>query len=312
MSEANVLGQRTRKTNIDTTLADKLNKEAEEEKSRKKPKEKQPKDESASSPLEAPAPSPSGLEKEVLYYEVYEPPAEEKPKTQDGWISFYNDNTHGLAMMSSSDFYAIANQLKREFELGTKEEKKQAGKVIERLRKDMKKGIVFSTRLQFNGLEAKITHHFGAKDWSSVKEIVVQVPEYDERSLTDVLSQAGGLQYLQAYFDTIDDVESIISNLQFITGKAKRKLVVTSPDLDSRHKYNEMAAHAKYKKQDYGYFFVSSFNIGSNLKTGESSGSRAVRPVRRREYDEDSLFNKLFPSRIVRRYVKRGPKYVRM
>jgi hypothetical protein len=135
-------------------------------------------------------------------------------KTQKDWIDYFNNK--GEKMISAPDIYKIA-----------KEENKS---IIESLKQDFKDSWeVTSTRIIYNkdNLEAEIIHDADSKI-SKPKSYKVTIPEFDDEAKQDEETE----KYLQALFDTKDDITTILKVLKRFD--KDRKIYLWTPSQSSR------------------------------------------------------------------------------
>lgn len=194
-----------------------------------------------------------------------EPAAGGDSRIQSNWLKYWNNKDDGRVMMSGKDFYAVAKQLKAEFEHGSEEQKNHAIKVRKSLIEDFKADfIVLSTRIKYNtasdnSLEGVIVHNFKAKNPAFTESIEVEnIPVYSSgTAIKKVLENDDGLKFLQAYFSTPDNAEAITQNLEFISNKKSGRIKVWTPDIDSRKSGSDRAAFLDYNGGDFridGYY----------------------------------------------------------
>ncbi len=134
-------------------------------------------------------------------------------KTQKDWIDYFNNK--GKKMISAPDIYKVANK-----------------GIIESLKKDFKEDWeVTSTRIIYNkkNLNAEIIHNVESKVVKS-KKYKVKVPilngNFEENKETE--------KYLQALFDTKDNLDKILKTLKKF-GKDK-KIRLWTPNQHDRKK----------------------------------------------------------------------------
>ncbi len=187
-------------------------------------------------------------------------------KIQDQWIEYWNNINDGRFFASMPDYYQFFKQLKNNIETGNNKDASQAA--MQSLREDFEdRWIVTSTRIQYginprNSLEGKIVHHYGCNDTSLVKEEIKEIPVYRDEGITKVIQEQKGLEYLQTYFDTGDDAETIVQLMEFISGKKRNKIKVWTADTDARSSPTNRVAALSF---DFGEFHVIG---GSSLVSG--------------------------------------------
>lgn len=194
-------------------------------------------------------------------------------KTQDQWIQYWNNINDGRVMASMPDYYQFFKQLKNSVE--TDNDKTASQAVMQSLQKDFTdKWIVASTRVQYgintgNSLEGKIVHHYGCNDASLVKEEIKEIPIYRDVGINKVIGEQKGLEYLQTYFDTSDDAETIVQLMEFISGKKRNKIKVWTADTDARNKPTDRVAALGF--MDDEFLINGSDNLGNE---GRARGVR--------------------------------------
>ncbi len=168
-------------------------------------------------------------------------------KNQDWWIDYFNSLNDGRFFASMPDYYHFFKQLKNSIETGNDNDTSQA--VVQSLRKDFTdKLIVTSTRIQYginprNSLEGRIIHHYGCNNTSLIKESIKEIPIYSDAGIAKVVRGQKGLKYLQAYFGTSDNGETIVQLMEFISGKKRNKINLCTEDNDTRsHSITNVAA----------------------------------------------------------------------
>ena len=189
-------------------------------------------------------------------------------KTQEEWITYWNNINDGRIFASMPDYYQAFKQLKEKFEHSSAQEKDFTKKIIVNLKKDLRMGwVVTSTRIKYkdNPL-AIITHHYGSKLVQPV-EYKVFIPEYHPRLLTDVLDTNEGLRYLQALFGTKDYAFQIEQTLQIVNNFSLDQTLVWTP-LGWRKDYSESVSSFES--------FNRKFNILSGSDFDDHGRSRGV------------------------------------
>jgi len=210
------------------------------------------------------------------------PAADGDFKTQDEWIKFYRDDTGTAIFASMPDLYVAFKELKEVYESGAPEDKAKAEGIIDSLRHDFKthaKGhenryLVSSTRMIYKprkwlllkkSFDAQIIHRYGSGE--EIKISNIEVPVYPKL--------VNDSPFLQALFQTQDDIETIVETLEFITGG--RYLSVRTPHNDSRH---------NFVRSEFPHRPVGLGRSGENLVvkcdllTETSCESRGIRPYK--------------------------------
>ena len=132
-------------------------------------------------------------------------------KTQKDWIDYFNNK--GQKMISAPDIYGAVNK-----------------ELIESLKEDFKGDWeVTSTRIIYNknNLQAEIIHNADSKI-AKPKKYKVKIPilngEFEENKETE--------KYLQALFDTKDNIDKILKTLKKF--RKDKKIRLWTPDQSSR------------------------------------------------------------------------------
>jgi len=161
-------------------------------------------------------------------------------KSQDEWITYWNNINDGRVFASMADYYQAFKQLKEKFEHGSVQEKEFTRISIDSLRKDFdwlsqKSWLVSSTKIKYqpNKEDTQIIHHYNCHHTSAIQQFNVSIPEYLGVFIPQVLDEPKGLIYLQTLFGTKDDKETIIQNLEFISAKSGTKIKIWTPSFKS-------------------------------------------------------------------------------
>jgi len=214
MNEQGVLGQRTRKTNIDYGLADRLNKLVAEQIEKEK--------------------------KENKLYRISPGLAlQREEKSYDEWVDYWKKVKDGRVMMSIADAYGMVRQLDNPD--CNKAMQQQANQLEYYLATN---DLVFDTQAEFcqaTTVIAKITHNNSITQLASgsnrdlVREILVNIPPYEDARIMDVLGEPEGLKFIQAFFGTQDDAEKIRKNLSCLSQGTRPEMIrVWTPRYDER------------------------------------------------------------------------------
>ena len=156
-------------------------------------------------------------------------------KTQNQWISYWNNIRDGRRFASAADYYQSFKQLKAAEETGSSQQKAEAHALAESLREDLKEfWIVTSTRNIYNppSLEAEIIQHYGNSNPALTRKVKLEVPEWLGVPITEVLKGPKCLSYLQAIFATTDPAETIISTLEYMGGVARNNIKLWTPPVE--------------------------------------------------------------------------------
>jgi len=181
-------------------------------------------------------------------------------KTQDHWIEHWNGVNGERYFASMRDMYDAFKQIKQD--------PASHKKLLANLRKDFKENwVVTSTRIFYNAddLGARIVHHYGSGNDSLKTEFTLDVPIYRRVDISTALGNQSGIDYLQAFFGTEDNSDTIIETLEYVGGKNKKDIYLWTPDQDSRKSVSERAAWL---------YYLDGFRLGGYFIIGRSFGVR--------------------------------------
>lgn len=184
-----------------------------------------------------------------------EPEYEKTPaiKTQKDWISHFN--AKGEKMISAPDIYQAI---------------KEKQPVVESLKKDFQDSYVVTstqTKHSKDNLNAVIIHDAGS-EIIKPKSYEIEVPDYSGSFEHDAKAK----KYLQALFDTKDNIKEIIAVLQSIDDK-KREIRLWTPSQASRADYPVRAVRLCFYSFD-------GFDVVGDVRFDDDDGlSRGVRVV---------------------------------
>ncbi|PIN80595.1 hypothetical protein COV11_03750 [Candidatus Woesearchaeota archaeon CG10_big_fil_rev_8_21_14_0_10_30_7] len=150
------------------------------------------------------------------------------------------DAQNGVLCMNQSDFINFFNSVGRImvsmpdlYEAG----KSASKKTLESLRKDFRESwVITSTRIDYepDSLDATITHYFGS-NVVIPNVIKVLIPKYSSNfNLNNVLNTDEGLAFLQAFFNTEDDAETIKTTLNKLSNYESNNSCILTSDQNSR------------------------------------------------------------------------------
>ncbi len=217
--------------------------------------------------------------------------------TQKKWFHYWV-NVPQRYMASMADFYYVFKQLKHRYETGTAQEKSVARLFHAGLMEDMHSEIgnpgllISSTRIIYDpeNLKDAIIHHYDCKKdvfntsdskrEELVKEIITSVPVC--RSASIEMLDVIGTDFLQALFDTTDDLETITKTLEYISGRNRQWIKISTPPVGteltcqgvirSRKRDSErFAGFVDYQGTDFEV--VGNYVLG-NCNHGRSRGVR--------------------------------------
>jgi hypothetical protein len=183
-------------------------------------------------------------------------------KTQNDWIAYENDMEEGKYIASNVDLYQNFKRLKIASESESKEDQDNAKTLIKSLRKDFTdQWIITSTRLKYNinltnNLEGKIIHHYKSKNPDLTKETTLNIQVYRGDKIADVINTDDGLKYLQTYWGTEDDAETIMQTMEFISNKKRKDIKVWTADSSDRASVPDRASFLYF---DNGGFRISGY-----------------------------------------------------
>ena len=190
-------------------------------------------------------------------------------RTQNQWIEYWNNINDERRFASAPDLYQFFKQLRTKGD--------EAKTLVDSLREDFKESwIMTSTRLiyQPNNYNAKIIHNYGNKNPALIKEMDIKVPEYLGVLIADKTNDEDCLTYLKALFDTKDDIEEIISVLEYISDKSRKKIKLWTPPLEN-NTYYIRKQHPE--RAVWLCFYDDEFHVNGNSHVGINLGrSRGV------------------------------------
>lgn len=211
----------------------------------------------------------------------------DKKLTQDEWFEYWTCTDEDY-MASMADFYYVFKQLKHQYETGSAKEKSEAHHSRDRLLTDMhseagNNGILISsTRIMYDpeNLKDKIIHHYDCKNKEIVKEIITNIPVC--RSAPIEMLDMRGTEFLQALFDTNDDLQTIIRTLEFISGMNRNRIKISTPPMGaeftgqgvSRSRKKDPVRFAGFTSYHGIEFEIVASNIIGNCNQGFSRGVR--------------------------------------
>ena len=188
-------------------------------------------------------------------------------RNQNEWFKYWSKIDDGRVMASMGDLYLVFKQLKIDVE----NDDENAKSLLISLRNDFdwpgqKNWLISSTKLQYDpsNTNVKIIHHYDCSDKSLIKEKTV--PVYRDTPIIQVVNDEQGIEYLQAYFDTDDDGETIIETLEFIGNKNRSDIRVWTATQESKISNPTRASGLNYSSSQ---FRVNGSNI---VSAGRSRG----------------------------------------
>ncbi len=176
-------------------------------------------------------------------------------RTQSELIDLFNQS--GKVMASMPDFYELA--------------KSEDDKLLEEIKEDLEiydHKIVSSTKIDYelNSLEATITHYFGSKIIKSITR-KVKIPELRRFLLHKAYAEHLDIQnYLQALFNTNDNVETIKRNLEKLIGQEAHQIQLWTPPAAARDMEDFLESATGFYKDIDDQFVIYGDVVPSNLE----------------------------------------------
>ena len=189
-------------------------------------------------------------------------------KTQDQWIEIYNKLPSGRDFASMSDYDKEFKRIVRDLSEGTTEEKKKAQKQLASYRKDFQESLIVGTpRIKYsvNSDNAEIIHNYNSKHRKTIP-YSVEVPVFRDKPIEEVANDEKGLKFLQTFFDTEDDAETIIKRYEVISGKTRDKIKVWTADKDTRKTHPERAAFLNCNSSEFHIFGINLLSSGGRSR----------------------------------------------
>ncbi|MBI2666875.1 hypothetical protein HYX13_04645 [Candidatus Woesearchaeota archaeon] len=179
--------------------------------------------------------------KETVSFSIDHNPADNgNKKIPEGWFDYWEKDSSHRIMASAGDLYQGWKQLKRNSQSANGDEVRRASAIVAGFRDDFdwlgqKNYLVGGTYFAYqpDTLDATVTQHYRCKRKELVKTTPLQVEEYLGVPIAEVVAQEKGLRYLQVFFDTEDDAETIMQTLEFISDKKRDEIKVWTPPLKS-------------------------------------------------------------------------------
>jgi len=166
------------------------------------------------------------------------PAAQGNLKSQDEWITYWNNINNGRIFASMADYYHAFKQLKEKFEQGSIKEKQITQLIINSLGEDFdwpnqNSWLVSSTRIKYrpDREDAQIIHYYNCHNKSVIQKHNLIIPEYLGVLVSEVLNDPKGLTYLQTLFGTQDDKEAMMQNLEFISYSPRTVIKILTPPI---------------------------------------------------------------------------------
>ncbi|MBN2459905.1 hypothetical protein JXB28_06495 [Candidatus Woesearchaeota archaeon] len=259
MNEANVLGQRTRRVNIDYGLADRLNAEVAKEIRRQK---LAPKPEEVDEQIVEPVTLESEIEYDWDSLQLIKP---KKRDSQEGWANYWIQKKPKLLMASISDLYAFGKKCRTGVSnVYPRATNKIILKLEDDFRKNLVQGIITSTQIDYDqSLTATeggfIDQHYFLPDKNPLRVIGRASIPYFAGPIELMLKTPKGLDYMRQLLDTIDSSDDIIRNLVMLSGNFSQKIFIeTSSEIE---RVKSKSAIAIYVSGQTGFFHLTCGNV---------------------------------------------------
>ena len=167
------------------------------------------------------------------------------------WYDYWAAVTDGRVMASMGDLYGAFKAINK-MHSGSEQEMAKAKSLLLSLRDDFDwsgKGnwLIAGTRLFHfgNSLETRIVQHYRCDRPELIKETVLEVPVYRGTAVEKIVGEQRGLAYFQALFDTQDDGEEILQNVEFVSGKRRDDIVGWTANTSTSDTQYTRASHPK-------------------------------------------------------------------
>ncbi|MBN2459903.1 hypothetical protein JXB28_06485 [Candidatus Woesearchaeota archaeon] len=279
MTDNNVLGMRTRKTNLDPNLAERLNAQAEDERVRAELERKLQANKAAKAGDEEAKPAKG----KIIGYEVEHWSANGGLiNSREEWLEYWSRLGSGntTKWMSAGDLYGALKQM-----IDTQIFQDMTG-----IDADLRSGMIFNTRVIYNfggtnPLEGIVIHDsIVVKNGSNTG---FEIPVYTNDRIESVIASLAGSKFIQAYFDTKDDPGTIIRYLNAATGINADKMLVSTPFIGAREiMFTKSAVLYLCTQDDSKYLIIGANNIFTTVPV-QKGRSRGVRIIREGEAKKD-------------------------
>ena len=207
-----------------------------------------------------------------------------KKRLPTEWYDSWSAVTDGRVMASMGDLYA-AFKVIRKMHSGSEQEQAKAKSLLLSLREDFdwpgkRNWLIGGTRLFYSGnsLDTRIVQHYRCNKPELVTEKVLEVPVYNDKPVPEVVSEKHGLPYVHTLLDTIDDPETILQTLEFISGKSRADIRFWTAGWSGSSQQDVLKKRAEHPERAAGFGYNGSqFRVGGRSINGDPGCSRGVR-----------------------------------
>jgi hypothetical protein len=252
MNDNQVLGQRTRKTNIDYGLAERLNAEVAKENRRQK---FSPKPEG----VEEQIIEPVTLESEIEYdWDSLQPIEADKRCSQVDWANYWLKKKPKVLMASISDLYAFGKTCRTDVSNGYPRATNKMIHTLENcVQKKLKEGIITSTQIDFDQSLTTteggfIDQHYFLPKKNPLRIIGRASIPYFAGPVELMLKTPKGLDYMRQLLDTTDSSDDIILNLVMLSGNFSHKIFIeTTSEIERVKSKTAIAIYVSGQSGDF-------------------------------------------------------------
>ena len=207
-----------------------------------------------------------------------------KKRLPNEWFDHWSTVHDGRVQASMGDLYASFKAI-RKMHSGSEQEQAKAKSLLLSLREDFdwpgkQNWLIAGTRLfhSGNGLEMRIVQHYRCNKPELITETVLDVPVYNNKPVSEAVSEKYGLPYMQTLLDTLDGPETMIQALEFISGKDRNDIRVWTAGWSGSSQQDALKKRAEYPERAAGFYCNNGqFHVyGLNINGGPGC-SRGVR-----------------------------------